>query len=99
MVVKRDKKLEKKIAEKRINFLLDLADEVKFKNNSLAKRYVELAVKIATKYRVRLKKRKLRFCRNCLHPYRHDRIRVRVSKGVVRVTCLNCGHVRRFKIK
>ncbi|AKG91204.1 RNase P subunit RPR2 [Geoglobus ahangari] len=99
MAVKRDKALEKRIARERIDYLLNLADEVKFRDYELARRYVELAVRIAKKYRIRLKKKKLRFCRGCLHPYRHDKMRVRVSKGVVRITCLNCGHVRRFKLK
>lgn len=99
MAVKRDKALEKRIARERIDFLLRLADEVKFRDYELARRYVELSVRIAKKYRIRLKKKKLRFCRACLHPYRHDRMRVRVSKGVVRITCLNCGKVRRFRIK
>ncbi|WP_457590932.1 ribonuclease P protein component 4 [Geoglobus sp.] len=99
MAVKRDKALEKRIARGRIDFLLNLADEVKFRDYELARRYVELAVKIAKKYRIRLKKKKLRFCRKCMHPYRHDRMRVRVSKGVVRITCMNCGNIRRFRIK
>ena len=99
MAVRRDKRLEKRIAKERIDFLLDLADQMKFRDDLLARRYVELAVKIATKYRIRLKKKKLRFCKNCLYPYRHDRIRVRIGKGVVRITCMNCGNVRRFKIK
>ncbi|WP_456368743.1 ribonuclease P protein component 4 [Geoglobus sp.] len=99
MAVKRDKALEKRIARERIDFLLNLADKTKFQDYGLSRRYVELAVRIAKKYRIRLKKKKLRFCRKCLHPYRHDRMRVRVSRGVVRITCLNCGSVRRFRIK
>lgn len=99
MAVKRDKALEKRIARERIDFLLNFADEVKFRDYGLARRYVELSVKIAKKYRIRLKKKKLRFCRRCLYPYRHDKMRVRISKGVVRITCMNCGYVRRFRIK
>ncbi len=99
MAVKRDKKLEKKIAESRIDFLLKLAEQRKNSDYELAKRYIELSVRMAEKYRIRLGKRKLGFCKKCLYPYRSDRMRVRIGKGVVRITCMNCGHVRRFKIK
>ncbi len=99
MAVRRDKKLEKKIAQERIDYLLNLSQKTKWVDYSLSKRYVELAVRIARKYRVRLRKRKLLFCRKCLHPYRGDRMRVRISKGAVRIVCLNCGSVRRFRIK
>ncbi len=99
MVVRRDKKLEKKIAENRIDFLLNLADERKSIDYEMARRYIELSVRMAEKYRIKLGKKKLRFCKKCHYPYRSDRMRVRISKGVVRITCLNCGYVRRFRIK
>ncbi|AIY90299.1 ribonuclease P protein component 4 [Geoglobus acetivorans] len=99
MAVKRKKGLERKIARERIGYLLDLADRVKLEDYDLSRRYVELATRIARKYRIRLRKKKLRFCKKCLYPYRSDRVRVRTSKGVVRITCLNCGNVRRFRIK
>ena len=99
MPIRREKKLEKKIAAERIEYLLDMADNVKFKDYELARRYVELARKISLKYRIRLKKKKYRFCKKCLYPYRSDKIRVRISKGVVRITCLNCGYTRRIPIK
>ncbi len=99
MVVKRDKKLEKKIAASRIDFLLQSAEDKKMSDYELARRYIELSVRIAKKYRIRLRKKKLKFCKKCLYPYRGDRMRVRVSKGVVRITCMNCGNIRRFRIK
>jgi len=49
MPLKREKSLEKKIARERIEFLLEKAHEVKGKDYELARRYVELAVKIAKK--------------------------------------------------
>ncbi|MET1124618.1 MAG: ribonuclease P [Archaeoglobaceae archaeon] len=100
MVVRREKKLEKKIARERIDFLLRRAQEVKYRDYDLARRYVELARKIATKYRVRLNIEQRRsFCKGCLYPYRADRVRVRIRKGRVIVTCLNCGRERRFQIR
>ncbi len=91
--------MEKKIAKERIEFLLKKADEIKYEDYELSKRYIELIRKIALKYRIRLRKRKYRFCKRCLYPYRSDKIRVRINKGVVRITCLNCGYVKRIPIK
>ncbi len=99
MPLKREKSLEKKIARERIEFLLEKAHEVKGKDYELARRYVELAVKIAKKYRIRLGKRKTMFCKKCLYPYRGDRFRVRVHKSRVIITCLNCGYERRVPVK
>lgn len=97
-MLKREKKLEREIAERRIRKLLELAEKTKLENYELAKRYVELARKIAMKYRVKIPKELRTFCRKCHYPYRHDRVRVRVRKRRVIVTCLNCGYVRRFPI-
>ncbi len=98
-MLRRNKKLERKIAKERIEYLLSKADEIKYDDYELSKRYIELTRKIALKYRIRLGKRKYRFCKKCRYPYRADKIRVRISKGVVRITCLNCGYVRRIPIK
>ena len=99
-MLKREKKLEREVAEQRARKLLKMAEEVKFEDYELARRYVELARKIAMKYRVKLPRElKRRFCKKCLYPYRHDRMRVRVRKSRVIVTCLNCGYVRRFPIR
>lgn len=100
MPVKRDKKLEKTIAKERISFLIKRAVDYKKIDYQLARRYVELATKLAERYRVKMKRYEKRsFCKNCLYPYRSDRMRVRIKKGRVIVTCLNCGKIRRFKIK
>ncbi len=100
MPVKRDKKLEKMIAKERISFLIKRAIDYKKMDYHLARRYVELAIKMAERYRVKMKKYEKRsFCKNCLYPYRSDRMRVRIKKGRVIITCLNCGKMRRFKIK
>ncbi|AEA46477.1 ribonuclease P protein component 4 [Archaeoglobus veneficus] len=98
-MLKREKKLEKKIALRRIKILLDKAHEVKFEDYELARRYVELARRIAMKYRLRIPREERLFCKKCLYPYRYDRIRVRVAKSRVIITCLNCGFVRRIPIR
>ncbi|RLI88522.1 MAG: ribonuclease P [Archaeoglobales archaeon] len=98
-MLRREKKLEKEIALRRINLLLGKAQEIKFEDYELARRYVELARKIAMRYRVRIPKELRLYCKKCGYPYRHDRLRVRVSKSRVIITCLNCGFVRRVPIR
>ena len=100
MPLRRDKRLEKKIARERIDYLLERAVKWKERDYELARRYVELARKIAMKYRVKLRPEQKRlFCKGCFYPYRSDRVRVRVKKGRVIVTCLNCGRIRRYQIR
>ncbi|MCS7122072.1 MAG: ribonuclease P [Archaeoglobaceae archaeon] len=100
MVLKRDKELERKIARERIDELMKRSQIYKYTSYELAKRYVELAKKISMKYRVRMSREQKRsFCKKCMYPYRADRMRVRIKKRRVIVTCLNCKHSRRFQLK
>ncbi len=97
-MLKREKRLEKKIAKERIRILFEMAE--KERDYELARRYVELARRIAMKYRLKLPKRyKLLFCKRCLYPYREGRFRVRIRKSRVIITCLNCGFERRIPIR
>ncbi len=95
---KREKKLERRIAMERIKRLFEIMESTE--DYELARRYVELARKIAMKYRIKLPKEyKLKFCKKCLYPYREGRFRVRIAKSRVIITCLNCGYVRRIPIR
>ncbi len=97
-MTRRNIKLERKIARERIDILFKLAKENFFKNKTRANRYARLAWKIALRYNVRLpEKWKLSFCRGCksfLMPGYN--MRVRLNKGRVIITCLECGRVRRI---
>ena len=98
-MIKRDKKRESRIAKERVAYLIGRAEEYKTKDYELARRYVELAKRIAMRYRVRIPKElKMTYCKKCLYPYREGRFRVRIRKSRVIVTCLNCGYVRRIPI-
>ncbi len=100
MMLKREKKLERKIANERIRILIEKAEKMKFEDYELAKRYIKLAKKISMKYRVRIPKElKIKFCKKCLYPYKLDKFRVRVRKSRVIITCLNCGFERRIPIR
>ncbi len=99
-MLRREKRLEKQIALERIKILLERAQRMKNEDYELARRYVELARRIATRYRVRIPKElKTTFCKKCLYPYRSDRVRVRVRKSRVIITCLNCGYEKRIPIR
>lgn len=99
-MIKRDKKRESIIAKDRVVYLIKRAEEWKNKDYELARRYVELAKKIAMKYRVRVPRSlKAVYCKKCLYPYKSGRFRVRVRKGRVIITCLNCGFERRIPVK
>ena len=99
-MLKREKRLERRIAKERIRILFEIMEKMKDEDYELARRYVELARRIAMKYRLKLPKRyKLLFCKKCLYPYREGRFRVRVRKSRVIITCLNCGYERRIPIR
>ena len=93
-----DKQKQRKIALEQVIELFSQAKEAFPKDSSLAKRYVSLARKIATKIRLRLPARlKRQFCRHCgsyLFPGRNLRVRLQGSKVVY--YCLECKHFMRF---
>ncbi len=100
VVLRRDKRTERRIAKQRVRYLIRRAEKYKNIDYELARRYVELAKKIAMRYRVRIERKlKLLYCKKCLYPYKDGRFRVRIRKGRTIITCLNCGYVRRFPLK
>ncbi len=98
-MLRREKKLERELAELRIKKLIEMSEKIKFEDYDLSRRYIILARKIAMKYRVKIPKELRNFCKKCFYPYRHDRIRVRIKKSRVIITCLNCGNVKRVPIR
>ena len=86
-----------KIARKRIKDLFDQAED----NEKYADRYVQLARKIAMKYKIRIPpKLKRRFCKHCYKYLRQGKnVRVRRTKKGIIYTCLECGKQMRFPIK
>ncbi|MEM1508827.1 MAG: ribonuclease P protein component 4 [Thermofilaceae archaeon] len=95
----------KRIARERIQILLDLADKVLRKDEQLAKRYVQLAFRIAAKAHLKLPREvKRRYCRKCKIPLIPGyTARIRVKKGCggakIVVTCLRCGYIRRYPLR
>jgi ribonuclease P protein subunit RPR2 len=60
-------------------------------------RYVELVRRLATRYRVPLGKKKMRFCRSCGTYFVYGaNARVRIKDKRTVITCLKCGDQRRY---
>lgn len=88
------KHAQKRTAAERIEVLFEQAEL----RPKLARRYVTLARKLATRYKVPIPlKWKRRFCRQCnafLVPGKNCRVRARKDKTVI--TCLDCKAVKRI---
>ncbi len=91
----------KGIAGERIQELFRQAELRFCKNPELSDRYVEIARKIAMKYRVRMPSSlKKRFCKHC-HAFLKpgSNCRIRLNKGKVVYYCLGCKGFMRFPYK
>ena len=88
-----------KISLERIYRLFELAEAEKDKKR--AKRYVELARKIATRNRVRIPQElKKSFCKKCGAFLKQGvNSKIRVTKSYLCVTCEECGTVKKISLK
>lgn len=94
----------REIAKRNIKELLELALKIFHKDRGLAKRYVDMAFRIAMKTRTRIPKEYKCFvcrkCRNLLIPGVNCRVRLQPRREPhIVVTCLNCGRIVRYLIK
>ncbi|WP_297435194.1 ribonuclease P protein component 4 [Thermococcus sp.] len=94
----REQREKRRIARERIEILFTLAERVFPYEPELANRYVEIALAVQQKARIRMPgKWKRRYCKKChslLVPGRNARVRLR--NGHVVIKCLNCGHIMRY---
>ena len=93
-----NKKAYKELAKRHIEELFRFAEFIQPRSQKLADRALEIALRIAKHYNIRLgKEKKLRICKHCgafLTPGRNAK--VRLSKKVMIIKCLNCGHEKRW---
>ncbi|MFH1398655.1 MAG: ribonuclease P [Candidatus Woesearchaeota archaeon] len=92
------KPAEQKIALERIQTLFQQANKTCKEDQQLANRYVQLARKISTKFKVRIPSSlKKQFCKHCSSYLKQGiNCTVRLHNRRVIYTCNNCKQVMRF---
>lgn len=90
----------RRIAQERTRILFRLAEQEFERHPERSKRYVELARRIAEKYKTRLPKRlKRSYCHSCgayLKPGKSLTVRLKPKEKVVSYLCRECGHEKRY---
>ncbi|WP_297474671.1 ribonuclease P protein component 4 [Thermococcus sp.] len=97
----KEQREKKRIARERVETLFTLAERVHPYDESLANRYVEIALAVQQKAKIRLpRKWKRRYCKKChsfLVPGKNAQVRLRSRPYPhVVIKCLNCGHIMRY---
>ena len=100
-IKRREQREKKRIALERIDILFSLAERVFPYDRELANRYVEIALAVQQKAKVRMpRKWKRRYCKRChsfLVPGVNARVRLRQKRMPhVVIKCLECGHIIRY---
>ncbi|MBO0887692.1 ribonuclease P [Candidatus Bathyarchaeota archaeon] len=90
------------VARERIEILIENARKNVEGDESLSRRYVELARKISERTKVRIPSELKRYlCKSCgiaLVPGSNARIRLHARSGGLVITCLSCGTVKRYPV-
>ena len=84
------KKISKSEAKKQIQ---EFFSNIKNKNPNEVKKIK----KVAMSQNIKLGEKRKLFCKKCLIPYKNPRIRIKNKTKII--TCKNCKHVSRFKLK
>jgi ribonuclease P protein subunit RPR2 len=99
-VILKEKTLRKKIAYERIIGLFEMARKNVREDPVLAQRYVDIAKKISSSYKVRIpseyKRQICKHCKSFIIPGINCRTRIQKKREPhIVITCLNCGgHMR-----
>lgn len=87
------------LVKERIQTLFKQAEESFKVHPERSRRYVEMALKLSTRYNVRLSpEMKRKFCKSCkslVIPGLNSRTRASPSQKAIIITCQECGHVTR----
>jgi ribonuclease P protein subunit RPR2 len=92
---------QQSLAQERIVKLFNEAQNSFEEYPELSKRYVILAKKLSTRYKVRFTtNQKNLFCKNCNSFFKNGiNVRIRLEHGVIVQTCLICNAVKRISYK
>ncbi|MBI4145113.1 ribonuclease P [Candidatus Woesearchaeota archaeon] len=96
-----EKNVHRRIALERIDRLFELAQAIFSREPALADRYVAIARKIQTRFKVRMPRElKGRFCKKCGAYWAPGKtVRIRTREGKVVYFCLRCKGYRRIPTK
>ncbi len=84
------KKLSKTEAQKKIDeFFADIKNKTP--------KEIKKIKRFAMRHNLPLGEKRKLFCKKCFHPYKEPSIRIK--NDVLSITCENCGHVSRWKVK
>jgi ribonuclease P protein subunit RPR2 len=90
---------QRETALERIRSLFEQAEHESREHPERSKRYMEMALRLSTRYNVRLppglRRRVCRSCHAYLVPGRNSTVRTSPSRKAVLVTCRECGRVHR----
>ena len=89
-----------RIALERMYRLFELAEQNFDKHRERSRHYVELALRIGKRCNVSMPAElKKRFCKRCGEYLKVGvNSKIRVTKGIMKVTCLTCGYTRRIRV-
>ncbi|MBL7055746.1 ribonuclease P [Candidatus Woesearchaeota archaeon] len=91
---------QQKIALERIQVLFKEAKLMFHEDSMLSRRYVQLARKIAMKYKVRFPSElKRKFCKKCNSYFVAENSKIRVKQGYLIFHCLGCKTLRKVVYK
>ncbi|MCD6589973.1 ribonuclease P [Candidatus Woesearchaeota archaeon] len=96
--MRKNKKLYKRLARRHIEELFSFAERIQKVSQELANRAIEIALRIAKHYNIRLEKeKKQRVCKKCgafLTPGINAKIRLKAKTIIIK--CLHCGAEKRW---
>ncbi|MCX8206733.1 MAG: ribonuclease P [Methanothrix sp.] len=97
---RRQAHLLKDIARQRMERLFELARASAEAHPERSDRYVELALRIGMRLRVRpTREMKRLFCKSCMGYLSPAQRMVRLRDGILVIRCMRCGHISRMRYR
>ena len=89
------------IALERMHRLIELAEKEFEKHPERSRRYIQLIKKLGTRNKTKIPLEiKARFCKKCNAFFKEGKnVKKRVKEGSLIIECLECGEVKKLKLK